>query len=314
MIVHGIAAVFLGASLLGAPPDLDLGDAAPDLAVANWVKGDAIDLAKLKGEKIAVVEFWATWCPPCRKSIPHLTKVQKEFADDNVVIVGISSGEELKTVQTFVSEWGKKMDYTVAFDDESKSFEAWMKASGQTGIPTAFIVDKEGRVAWIGHPMAGLDDALKSMVAGDYSIEKERERRKAEQEKQAKMQELGMEFGAHLEAGEFEKATAVGEKIYEVISDDAASLNRFSWMLLTREPAKGHLNDLALKMATRANELTEGKNWGILDTLALAKFETGAADEAVKLEKEAIRLAKEEDVDEEQMQQLEEALKRFSSK
>jgi thiol-disulfide isomerase/thioredoxin len=142
----------------------EIGDAAAPLEIAEWVKGDAVDLAAVKGKKIVVVEFWATWCGPCRTSIPHLTEMQKQFADRGVVFVGVST-ESAAKVQPFVDEMGDKMDYTVAIDRDGKTSEGYMKAFGQNGIPHAFVVDREGKVAWQGHPMAGLDKVLEKMAS-----------------------------------------------------------------------------------------------------------------------------------------------------
>ena len=71
----------------------ELGDPAAPLQIAEWVKGKPVDLAADKGKKIFVVEFWATWCGPCRASIPHLTEMQKKFKDKNVVFIGVSVWE-----------------------------------------------------------------------------------------------------------------------------------------------------------------------------------------------------------------------------
>jgi len=153
-----------------------LGDPAAPLEIAEWVKGEPVDLAAAKGKKIVVVEFWATWCGPCRTSIPHLTEMQKKFANRGVVFVGVSDETSAK-VKPFVDQMGEKMDYTVAIDRDNKTSEGYMKAFGVNGIPHAFIVDREGRIAWQGHPMAGLDKALDRMAANtfDLGVEKKRD-------------------------------------------------------------------------------------------------------------------------------------------
>ena len=140
----------------------ELGDPAAPLAIKEWAKGKAVDVKD--GKNIYVVEFWATWCPPCRMSIPHLTEIQKNFKAKGVVVVGISD-EKSETVQAFVKKMGDKMDYTVAIDDSRKTSKGYMTAYAQNGIPHSFIVGKDGKVAWHGHPMDGLDKALEKLTA-----------------------------------------------------------------------------------------------------------------------------------------------------
>lgn len=152
-----------------------LGDPAAPLEIAEWIKGEPVDLAAVKGKKIVVVEFWATWCGPCLTSIPHLTEMQKKFANRGVVFIGVSD-ESAAKVKPFVDKMGEKMDYTVALDRDRKTSEGYMKAYGANGIPHAFIVDKEGRIAWQGHPMAGLDKALERMAANTFDLGAEKKR------------------------------------------------------------------------------------------------------------------------------------------
>ena len=97
----------------------------------------------LKG-KPAIVEFWATWCPPCRATIPHLNSLNKKYQDKGLVVIGITD-EDKKKVQEFRKS--TPMEYNVAIDkkDIAQKF-------GITGIPHAFLVDKNGKIVWAGHP------------------------------------------------------------------------------------------------------------------------------------------------------------------
>ena len=137
--------------------DNSSGEPAAALAVAHWVKGEPVDVSS----GVHVVEFWATWCPPCRTSIPHLTELQEKFKDRGVNIIGVSD-EELATVESFVKKMGDKMAYTVAIDAGATS-KGYMGKYGVGGIPHAFVV-KDGEVVWHGHPMDKLDDAIEDAL------------------------------------------------------------------------------------------------------------------------------------------------------
>lgn len=136
---------------------LKVGDAAPALKV-KWVKGE--EVASFQPGRVYVVEFWATWCVPCKDSIPHLTELQKKYKD--VAIIGVASSERapaadqadkrLETLEKFVKDQGAKMDYRIAYDATRETGGAWLTAAGQTTIPTAFIVDGNGKIAYIGYP------------------------------------------------------------------------------------------------------------------------------------------------------------------
>jgi thiol-disulfide isomerase/thioredoxin len=152
---------------------LSIGDPAPKLEVKEFVKGEPVK--NLEKGKTYVVEFWATWCGPCRVSIPHLTKLQKEHKD--VIFVGVSVWERDQSgVKPFVEKMGEQMDYRVALDDvpaagnpnDGKMALNWMKAAEQGGIPTAFIVN-DGKIAWIGHPME-MEKPLAKVVAGKWDL------------------------------------------------------------------------------------------------------------------------------------------------
>ena len=115
-----------------------------------------------------MVEFWATWCPPCRASIPHLTELQAKYAE-KVTFVGVSQ-EEAGVVKEFVGQQGDNMDYNVAIDTTGQVGKGYMGAFQQSGIPCAFVVDGTGRVVWHGHPLDSIEDVLDQVLAGTYKI------------------------------------------------------------------------------------------------------------------------------------------------
>lgn len=164
-----VAALALSLSLSGVLAD-KIGDKAKPLNISEWVKGATAEapVDVTDGKNVYVVEFWATWCGPCRTSIPHLTELQKKYKDKGVVFVGVSN-ETLEKVQPFVEEQGEKMEYVVALDKENLTNQDYMRAYGRNGIPCSFIINKKGQIVWVGHPMT-MDKPLEEIVAGTYDL------------------------------------------------------------------------------------------------------------------------------------------------
>jgi thiol-disulfide isomerase/thioredoxin len=154
-------------SALAADGKLKVGDPAPPLAVSTWLHG-----AEVKGfepGRLYVVEFWATWCGPCRQIMPHMGDLQDEYRDKGVTFIGFASeaNDKEAKVNAFVAKQGAKLGYTFAFGSGTETHNAYMKASGQNGIPCSFVVDKQGRIAYIGHPLF-LDYVLPKVLDGTW--------------------------------------------------------------------------------------------------------------------------------------------------
>ncbi len=95
--------------------------------------------------KPAVIEFWATWCPPCRQSIPHLNGLYESFGG-KLQVVGITQ-EDAATISAFRE--GTPIKYSIAMD----STGSLARHFGVRGIPYAVLVDSTGKIKWSGHPM-----------------------------------------------------------------------------------------------------------------------------------------------------------------
>ena len=296
LIRYSLVAVVLCA-VSGVPAlATEVGDPAPPLKIKEWVKGKPVDLKAGQGEKVYVVEFWATWCAPCLTSIPHLTELQEKNKDKGVVVVGVtSSDKDLETVDKFVEKMGSKMDYVVAYDDSRKTSNAYMKAFGVRGIPHAFIINKQGLIVWHGHPMAGLDKALKEVLAGKFDLEEAKKEFRKLRELARKVEKAEPMLNRYFElitSSDSPKGT--DELITEfmpLIEENAQILNSVSWAILTRKGVQHRDLKLALRMATLAKDLTGGKDANTLDTYARALWETGKKHEAVKYQKQAVELA-----------------------
>lgn len=150
---------------------LKVGDKAPELKADKWLQGTEVkEFAK---DKIYIVEFWATWCGPCIVMMPHMGEMQAEYKDKGVTFIGYTKKDpnnSAEKVETFVKKRGPALGYTFAYSDAADTYNAWMRAAGQNGIPCCFVVDKAGTVAYIGHPMF-LDVVLPKVVAGTWKIE-----------------------------------------------------------------------------------------------------------------------------------------------
>jgi thiol-disulfide isomerase/thioredoxin len=130
--------------------------ASIDLSAIQWVTRNPPGSEELNGN-VCVVEFWATWCPPCRDQIPHIKTLAKKYADRNVVFIGLSADQSIGDVRAFVEK--KKINYHIGMDSGIG------ERLGVSGIPMAFIINHEGKIVWSGHPAnSRFEDAIDSAV------------------------------------------------------------------------------------------------------------------------------------------------------
>ena len=145
---------------------LSVGDKAPATRPKTQIKGEAVKSFE-KG-KLYIFECWATWCPPCVASIPHLNELNQKMGPKGVVITGVNvwegekNPEAAKKVKDFVKAQGDKMSYAVAIGGD-KFLRDWLEAAKVDGIPHAFVINGDGVIVWMGHPMQ-----LNEKLLGDF--------------------------------------------------------------------------------------------------------------------------------------------------
>ncbi|MHC4992521.1 MAG: peroxiredoxin family protein, partial [Planctomycetota bacterium] len=308
----------IAAALLAAGDVLSVGDPAPPIDIEHWLKGEAID--GFEPGRIYVLEFWATWCRPCVAGMEHLSTVQEMYADDGVTVIGVSD-EPLQKVVRFLCSRTRagvlqhdRVRYGLATDPDRSVFDAYMVAAWQGGLPTAFVVGRDGVIEWIGNPKS-LEEVLDPLVSGRWDraaaasatpvpdVDFRRQNAKL-----AMAREAG-DWAAALEA--VDAIIATGREVYvptrlrillsdardhergyayarQIVRDawngDGWLLMQVAWLIWGYPDAPiddEHRDmDLALKAMTRANELTGWSDWDYLSMQAGMESSMGRHDDA----------------------------------
>ncbi|MBZ0264771.1 TlpA family protein disulfide reductase [bacterium] len=131
----------------------------------NWklsdLDGNMKQLSDYKG-KVVILDFWDTWCPPCKKEIPGFIELQDQYGDNGLVIIGAAFGRDGKdAVAEFTKEW--KINYPIVLADRETS----NMYGGIRSIPTTFVIDQEGRVraVHVGYVFKGIfEEQVKELL------------------------------------------------------------------------------------------------------------------------------------------------------
>jgi len=269
---------------------LDLGDPPPALTV-DWIRGGPYILKDGKGKNVYGLHFWATWCGPSRKSLPELTEMQHKYKDKGLIVIGINVGNEsASTVSNFLKNIGDKVDFSVALDKREATAGAYMSALGVQGIPFSCVIDRDGVLAWYGSPFEGLSNVVDQCIAGTYNYKARRS--------------LTDYFKTILEADRSDKpdektkltrkAREIGDNLIKTAAKNPDILDILAWNIATIPVIKTRDFDLAHKAAKTAYDATKGQDPSIIDTYARVLWETGNKTEALKQQRAAIALVKDE--------------------
>ena len=154
-----VAAVVVGQLLFrgaSSPRDTN-GEVAPPLALPD-LGGRAVDVAKLRG-KVVAVNFWATWCPPCREEIPGLAQVWTEHRGRCFELLGVAE----ESAREDVAKMAPRIPYPILLDERAEALQAW----GVQGYPVTYLLDPEGKVRRVftgGVEKAELEQAIRPLL------------------------------------------------------------------------------------------------------------------------------------------------------
>lgn len=116
----------------------DVGSKAPDFSMQD-ISGNTVKLSDLKG-KVVLLDFWASWCVPCKKSMPHIIELYNNRTDSLFTVVAVNVDEEKSKINEFANSINVTFPFPVIFDKESKLPSIY----NVEGMPTSIIIDKEG--------------------------------------------------------------------------------------------------------------------------------------------------------------------------
>ena len=111
--------------------------------------------------KVVMIEFWATWCGPCIRQIPHLKELNQTYSDQGLVMISVSTDRDTRAARRMIKD--KQMDWVMVLNEDQPRSISGQFFAGRFGIPHAFLIGRDGNLAWAGHP-ASIETALREAL------------------------------------------------------------------------------------------------------------------------------------------------------
>lgn len=157
IIAVGIAVIYLyQAGLLRMPHELE-GAAAPQLELPLLDSG-TLDLSAHQNKDVVVLDFWATWCPPCREGLPTIAQIAADYADEDVAVYAVNLMEQASLVEEFLAM--SEIEIAVALDSDGSAGQTYKARS----IPQTVVIGKDGIVRHVHVGIGNLDHRLRDEI------------------------------------------------------------------------------------------------------------------------------------------------------
>ena len=267
-----------------------LGDPAPPLTVMQWIKGTPVNLKS--GTNIYVLVF-CTLSRANEFAITNLNSLQKRYQDKGVVVVAISD-DPPEQLTNFVQIKGAEINFTVAADDvPGRTARNYQQAFNQMGLPQAYIVGKDGKVLWLGHPLTGgLGEVVDEITSGRYNLEHVQKSIRASKQ---------MEQYLALARLDLTNSAITGRMLLTIRTNDVAGLCDLAFKIATDPFIEKRDDALASAALDRAEQLTTTNSTEIAVDRAILLFQTGKEAEGLAKARQALASAQtKEDRDEAQ--------------
>jgi thiol-disulfide isomerase/thioredoxin len=272
-----------------------IGSPAPSIDVTDWIHPGSVRPVQpfnaFAPGTIYVIEFWATWCEHSRAAFPLLAKLQRTHPRDVAIItIGLDLPEDVRgflsdsdpDVRELAAEAGM---CCIVADVDGSVQESYMDAVLEAEVPAAFIVGRDGRVEWIGHPLE-IEEPLERIVAGSWDRVAFAAAWKQQQLPRQLVHRVLLLIGE-------EKVDEAVEEIDRVIADDkttVSTLNEIAWTLVLKSvygPLPGAVMQAAERAATKCVE-HDPTDANALDTLAHVLAVRGRLDAAIATQRRAV--------------------------
>jgi thiol-disulfide isomerase/thioredoxin len=311
---------------------LMIGDSAPGMTGASWMRGGPV--GEWRNGHVYLLDFWATWCAPCLEMMPATQALEDRHTEDQLHVVGVAIWSQkgpMTPAQALAKHPG--LTYAVAEDSDDRLADRFMGGTGARGLPTFMLIDRSGRLAWVGEPGDEFDEALEEIINGTFNLAAARKTDEIRRKGQAlfsQIDEFRRDGQPRQAAGLVDSVIALDEQRngwayamkYEILVTDCDApeealevaaeflagkpgrnpfFNYAFALRITREDGSGGPQqrelDLGLRLARRAVNLTDEPNPEYLAMLARIHSLRGELDDAIRWQRLAIEAAPQAQID-----------------